>query len=202
MTTPQAISEFWQLFQRREAELAAAKSADSPVYDALLDQLQKIGAGLYLEFSANTAQRELIVSADGDRSLFPVARAVVAAAPDVGGWTIRALKPKLGFPMVTTWGKVELKIEELVFEPLEAEGTDDLGLLILIPGLADEDLDDAHNAVLRALDHGLGEEHLAEAVRHTEVAPLPPDEKADDYIALVELESFIEWRARRRSGKA
>jgi hypothetical protein len=195
-----AIDEFWLLFQQRATDLAMTKSADTPVYDALLEQLQKIAPGLYFEFSVSPGEREMIVTADGDSSLFPLARAIVTAAPVVDGWTIRALKPKLGFPESIRWEGLELKIEDIVFEPLEGEETDELELRILIPGLDQKDVEDAHNAILRAMDHGLGEEKLAEAVQYTEVCPLPTGATTSDFIPLVELDNFIEWRERKRGG--
>ena len=54
--------------------------------------------------------------------------------------------------------------------------------------------------MLRALDHGLGEEKFADAVQFTEVRPLPPGAAATDYIPLRNLEKFIEWRDSRRGG--
>lgn len=200
MTLPNdAIVAFWSLFRESASELAASGSADSYVYDQLLDQLQKVAPGLYLEFCSDPRGCELILTADGDRELFSIARTIVAAAPAIDGWRIRALKPKLGFPETTSWGGLTLRIDDLVFDPLELDGSD-LGLRIFVPGIEAEDVEDAHNAVLRALDHGLGEEGLAETVQFTEVRPLPADAAATDYIPLQDLEKFIDWRDRQRRG--
>lgn len=196
---PSAIAGFWLLFRQRAADLASADSAESPVYDVLLEELHRIDPRLFLEFSAEPAACELIVTAEGDRSLFPLARTVVAAAPPVEGWTIRALKPKLGFPESVRWENLSLRTADILFDPLEREDSDDLGLRILVPGMLEKDADDAHNAVLRAMDHGLGEEKLAESVHYTEVRPLSPDDATDDFIPLVELDAFIQWRESRRS---
>jgi hypothetical protein len=193
-----AVSDFWQLFRQRAAELAVARSADVPVYDVLLDQLQKVDRGLYFEFSADPGACELIITAEGNRSLFPLVRAIVAAAPTVHGWTMHALKPKLGFPETTGWENLHLRTADIVFDPLECEGSDDLGLRIFIRGIDEKDIEDAHNAVLRTLDHGLGEEKFAETVHYTEVRPLPADAATDDFIPLVELEEFILWREGKR----
>jgi hypothetical protein len=57
--------------------LARVESADDPVYNELLDKLQEIEPGLCLEFSAGRSPCELIVSADGNQELFPVARVAV-----------------------------------------------------------------------------------------------------------------------------
>ncbi len=200
MTAPSnATQAFWSLFQERASDLAIAKSADGAVYDQLLEKLQEIDPGLYLEFCSDPRERELIVTADGKRALFPLARAIVSAAPAVDGWSIRALKPKVGFPKTAAWEGLTITLKAIVFDPLELDGSD-LGLRIFIPGIQEKDIDKAHNAVLRALDHGLGEEHFAESVQSVEVRPLPADTVADDFIPLRDLERFIEWREGRRKG--
>ncbi len=167
------IAEFWNLFQQCAVDLAVCKSADSPVYDALLEKLQRIDPGLYLEFSAGPGACELIIRAEGNRALFSLVLEVVAAAPVIDGWTILALKPQLGCPKTTQWEGLTLLLADIVFDPLEEDGSSELGLRLFVPGLEEKDIDDAHNALLRALDHILGEERFAEAVRFTEVLPLP-----------------------------
>ena len=195
-----AVPAFWSLFQACALDLAVVNSADSVVYDRLLARLQEIDPALYLEFCAEPGACELIVTAEGERSLFPLVRSIVAEAPAVDGWTIRALKPKIGFPATTRWEALTLNIGDIVFEPLERKGSDELGLRIFIPGIRATDTEDAHNAVLRAMDHGLGEERLADAVRFVEVRPLPADVNPSNLIPLSELDSYIEWRDRRRRG--
>lgn len=193
-----AISEFSTLFQQHAADLALAESADSPIYDVLLEKLHQIDTGLYLELSMDTEACELVITAEGDRSLFPLVHEIVAAAPKVERWTIRALKPKLGFPATVSWNDLELSIDDIMFEPLEIQGSDELGLRPLVPGIEAQDVENAHNAVLRAMDHGLGEERLAEAVEYTELLPLRAGEASDGW-PLVELESFIRRRENRHS---
>jgi len=192
------IARFWSLFQQRAANLAAAESADCVQYDELLAALHEIDPGLYLEFSIGAEECELIVTADGDQARFPIAHEVVAAAPAVDGWTFRCLKPKVGLPKVVQWENLTLSTATIVFDPLEREGSDDLGLRIFVPGIESRQIDDAHNAVLRAMDHILGEKRFAESVQHTEVQPLPPGADTKDLIPLADLDSFIEWRARRK----
>ena len=142
----------------------------------------------------------MIVTADGNRDLFPIARAVAAAAPEVEGWTIRALKPRLGLPETARWGDLTVNIDTMVFEPLENDESE-LGLRIFVPGLNPKDADAAHNAVLRALDHALGEEMFAVRVcttqrwSHFRWMRLPTITSRSAIS-----ESFIEWRDRRRGG--
>jgi hypothetical protein len=196
-----AIAEFWKVFEACEARLALAESAVDSAYEVLLAKLHEIDSGLYLEFCSDPTESELIVTADGDRSLFPLVREIVAAAPTLRGWTIRALKPKLGFPTTVSWDDLTIRIEEVVFAPLENEGTEDFGLRLFVPGIRPADTDNAHSAMLRALDHGLGEEKLAQAVHFTEVRPLPEEAEPADFIPLVELETFLEWRETSRGAE-
>lgn len=192
-----AIAAFWLRFEIAAPQLAVVSSADDPVYDEVLDHLQAVEPGLYLEFSNSDRPFELIITADGDADLFAAAREVVASAPVVDGWDIRALKPKLGFPERVQWEGQEIDVADLRFASLECDGSDDLGLLIFVPGLADGNIDAAHSAVLRLLDHGLGEERAAAAIQHTELAPLTTGAPSDGTIALVNLERFLDWRSRR-----
>lgn len=199
-----AILEFWRFFQEHEAELASASTADHPVYDLILEQLQKVDRGLYFEFCTNAPKKELIISADGEQALFPVVDCVVRNAPDIEGWLIFALKPQLGFPVNATWEGFSVKIADVVFEPLERTGSDELGIRMFVVGLRPEDVDKAHNALLRVIDHGLGERAFAESVHFTEVLPLPSGSSPKDHIPITDLEKYIEWRNKKlkdRSGK-
>lgn len=197
MKNQKEVAEFWQSFKSNSRRLEQARSADSAAYDELLEALQKIDDGLFFEFAVSPGDCELIVTAEGKRNLFSLVEQIVAAAPTVKGWKIFALKPKLGFPEFVQWEGYQVAISEVVFDPLENE-SDELGLRLLVPDMADEDTDSAHNALLRAIDHGLGERQFAEAVAYTEVAAL--EDGANEFIPLADLENFIQWRKKRRAG--
>lgn len=188
---------FWSLFRERAMHLARVESADNAVYDELLEKLQEIEPGLFIEFSASQPECELIITADGDRALFAAARAAVAQAPRLDGWTIQALKPRLGMPATAAWEGVTVEIDKVVFEPLQADDSDQ-GLRIYVPGLAQADVDAVHRALLMALDHALGEERFALGIQFTEVLPMPAGFDPDAHIPLRDLEQFMDWRDRRR----
>jgi hypothetical protein len=196
MSRSDAIKQFWRSFEQKAGALAQVKSADESLYDELLEELQRVDEGLYIEISTPPGQCKLIITAEGNRELFELVDDVVSAAPQVNGWTVIALKPKLGFPAFAQWEGVRIDIKEVVFEPLIAEDSDELGLRLLVPGIDEHDLENAHNGLLRALDHILGERQFAESVQFTELDRL--EEPSDEYIPLVELEQFIEWRAKQR----
>jgi hypothetical protein len=195
MTNRELIADFWLLFERRCDALRDAQAADHPAYNELIVQLKRIHPGLWIEFSAEPGDRHFIITADGDKSLFKLVEAVVAAAPEKSDWQILALKPKLGFPQTTKWEGLTIRIEDVVFDPLAKNGAPEIGLRLYVPGIAHDDVDDAHNALLRVLDHGLGEKRFAEAVQYTEVSPLA--DAAEKYIPLTQLERYLDWRDRR-----
>jgi hypothetical protein len=200
-SSPPDFQGFWSLFRERAVRLARVESADDPVYNELLDKLQEIEPGLFIEFSASQPECELIITADGDRELFPAARTAVAQAPRLDCWTVQALKPRLGMPVTAAWEGVAVKIDEVVFEPLQADDSDQ-GLRMYVPGLQPADVDAAHNALLRALDHALGEERFALGVQFTEVLPMPANFDPKVHIPLRDLEQFMDWRDRRREREA
>src|SRR5687767_4086266 len=113
------ITEFWSLFRKRADALVLANSPDAPVYDELLACLQNVSPGLYFEFCVESEPRELIVTAEGDRSLFRLAHALVAAAPPLPGWTLFALRPQLGFPETFGWDDLTLATSRTYFDAVE-----------------------------------------------------------------------------------
>ena len=104
-------------------------------------------------------------------------------------------------PATATWEGLTIDIDEIVFEPLQSDDSDQ-GLRIYVPGIEQADVDAAHNALLRALDHALGEERLALSIQFTEVVPISADFDPDLHIPLRDLERFMDWRDQRRKGNA
>jgi hypothetical protein len=192
----QRIDNFWIEFQDLKDALAEISTADHPAYDAVLWHLQQIDSRLYFEFSTSAEICELIITAEGNAELFDLVEQTVARAPELNACRVFALKPKLGFPISTTWEGLVVKMSDVVFDPQSRKGSSDLGLRIFVAGLAPDDVDRAHAAILRAIDHGLGERSFAEKVQFLEVLPLPAGTPPDDYIPLTDLEKYIDWRSR------
>jgi hypothetical protein len=195
-TCPAAIDDFWVSFQEDKDALAKISTADHPAYDAVLRKLQQLDSGLYFEFSPSSESNELVITADGDAELFDLVEEIVACAPRLDGWRVFALKRKQGFPETVTWQGFNISMSEVVFDPLNREGSRDLGLCIYVQGLARDDVDYAHSAILRAIDFGLGERSFAENVQYVEVRPLPVGSRLEDFIPLADLEKYIDWRSR------
>jgi len=69
-----------------------------PAQTELERRLHTVNKGLVWEMGVDkvSGARELTISADGDKSLFPVVRDLVAAAPKIDGWRILALRQPKG----------------------------------------------------------------------------------------------------------
>lgn len=195
-----AIQDFWTLFSLRADALAKIQSAEDPVYEEILSKLHEINDGLFFELSTKGGKAQLVITAEGETSLFGLVDDIVAAAPVTDGWSFIALKPKVGLARSVTWEGHSIDCSEVVFEPLEDEKSGDFGIRLLIPDLSDEQRDSAHNGLLRVLDHALGERRFADEIKFTDVAALDSD--ADDYIPLSALDRFVDWRKEQRQKKS
>jgi hypothetical protein len=193
------VEAFWNWFKVNEAGLRAALGPSDPLWNLALERLHGIDERLWIELSRPDGHiREFIVTAQGNTAAFDVADALIAAAPEMRGWQMIALKPAMGFDFITEYEDLTLDSREMWFLPLEnASAPGSLGLRIGIPGLEPERCSEALDAVLMMLDTGLGERTAATKVQHVEVSPLPPNPESDGFIELPELPDYLAWRARK-----
>ncbi|MGB0579572.1 MAG: hypothetical protein ACPGVU_07720 [Limisphaerales bacterium] len=170
------IEKFWQVFSDHRSDFSEMESADDPNYAIVLKHLQKVSPDIYFEFMTSPEGNELIITADGERSLFPLVEEIIAAAPDLSDWTFLALKPQFDFPETTEWEGVQIRIADVRCILLECVDTDELGLQLIVPHLNPAKEDALLNALLRAIDHGLGERRFAESIDFTELVDTPAAE--------------------------
>lgn len=97
-------SRFWSWFRTNEHRLRAAivsPKADDPLFDELLEQLQREGDGLYFLMGGDAdGEMEFIVTPEGDPEHFDAVESFVASAPKLDRWTIIAFKPPMGHEFV------------------------------------------------------------------------------------------------------
>lgn len=194
-----AVSRFWTWFRANEAKLWAMPNGGDPFWDIALRQLQLVDKGLRFEMSdPRGGQRDFVITAEGNRRLFPLVDSLVAAAPALRRWTFTPLKPAMGFDFTHHYEDVLYDPKAMWFQPLEwAERPQDLGLRIGVPSLRELDQDAAEFAVTVILETGLGERERAADVQHMEVVRKPNDPAKEGYIELPELPEYIAWRKRK-----
>lgn len=193
------IAAFWAWFNDHREVISRLESPEDPLWDEALGVLKKVDEGLWFEMSEpDGGVRDLVITAEGNEELFPLAEAVVRAAPKIAGWTFTALKPAMGFEFTTEYEGIELDPASMWFIPLESEeDPDSVGVEIAIPGYDAESHRIYANAVLVILETGLGERAVAE-LAVVDVAEPPEDPEAAGYIELPELADFLEWRKKKR----
>lgn len=171
------IDEFWVWFANKGESFRDPERIHSSALDQMRDHLYKIQPGLTYELCvSNGRTTELVISADGDRNLFPKVFEVVDAAPNLVGWKITAFRQP---------GKIDGKIEMngISLSPIdmwfatEPDGSR-TGITLYIRGLTEENRKQILSLAFVMLDNALGEFVVETAVGFIEFAALPPSPEA------------------------
>lgn len=198
------IHSFWSWLQDHRAALDAMDTPEHPFWDEVLERLQDMDEGLWMEVSMpGAAPRELVLTAGGDPGLFALVERIVSLAPPLDGWLFVALKPPMGFGFTTRYEGIDLNPAEMWFAPLVSEEAPEiLGLSVAVPGFVDDLEQEIGSGVLILLDTALGERSAAIDVELVEVCevPLQPDEEG--FLPLGDLMNYIEWRRHQRAAGA
>jgi hypothetical protein len=195
------IEEFWAWFSKHIHEFSRPETTGEGIWELALQHLKKVDVHFWFELSRDRHPvREFIVTVEGHTESFPIAEEFVRLAPNIEGWTFKALKPAQGFQFKTTYEGTLFDPRQMWFLPLQSEShPDDLGLRVAVAGLDGMDKRKAHNAVLIILDTGIGERSAALDIQHIELTELPTDPASLGYIELPELAYYIAWRKKRHA---
>ena len=191
-----AKDKFWSWFIRHEVDLTEHQSADDPILDTLLEELQLVHPEFFFLISTNSNPHEFIVTVEAKRSLFSLVEEFVASAPRIPSWEIIALKPAQGFDFKTTYEGQQYDPKAMWFLPLikRTNSASLLGLRVGVPNFSSQKQKEIQFATLVLLDTCLGERSVAEDIFHVEVGALPAHPAGDGYIELTELPKYIQWR--------
>jgi hypothetical protein len=151
-----AIDGFWRWFVANASELSADPDGDA-VCDAISGELAKVHEGLVGELSRGPhSDPTLIISANGNRALFPFVERVFTARPAVPGWEILAFRPPAteGDLGVINMDGHELDTKLIRFVAWPVDGK--LEVDVYVPGYTDEDETIGAMGFI-ALDHTVGE---------------------------------------------
>lgn len=131
MSSPEAA--FWRWFQANEQDLLAVVTAQEPVCDALLEEMQRVHPDLTFEFGPVLDDgREFVVSAGGIKEAFPAVERLTAAAPPLPRWTVIPFRPGREGMQRLQLGPVTLVAAEVL---VRAEPDDEkVGITLALPG--------------------------------------------------------------------
>lgn len=153
---------FWRWFAENEGRYRNFELC-GPEQDGLMRELDRalarVHRGLKYEIGKpdqEGAERELVISADGIRQLFPTVQALVGAAPALPGWKISAFRqPKDLSQISLEIPGVKVSPSDLWFA-LQPEG-DRIGVSIYLSGFDDPTSQPAMLVGFLMLDCALGE---------------------------------------------
>jgi hypothetical protein len=169
-----AADAFWTWFGARADRLLRIERSPDPLLTELAAELGRVRPGLVYELGPHGEDpRSFVVSADGISTLFPEVLRLVAAAPELPGWSIRAFRPRRP-------GAVRVEIEGCslgtgdVWFRAFPEGSR-VRLQLFVRGLTDALFAERATAVFLLLDAALGERDAEEKLGSISWRPLPED---------------------------
>lgn len=170
-------STFWTAFSaaRRsiEARLAACAPVRGPVpypilyarFGELIEALAAFDRSLTPEFERMDEGWRFVVSADGALESFAAARQLVAAAPELPGWSVCALRPRRPAPVRVDGPGVSLDFARLRFA--YGLANDRMVAMALIDGPTPQDRYEAQFLARRLVADLLGEADYAQWIADT-----------------------------------
>lgn len=162
------IIAFWNWFETSNQRLSQWNSSRDENVSEILSKLKTIVGGLAVELNqTENGVTELTISADGNIDNFPVVSRIVAAAPKLENWQIRAFRKRLPLEkaskMEMSFEGVILKPSQMFFWPIDLG--DSLDVIVYLQGLTAENRNFLSYFGLMVLDNLLGEYDCVKRVR-------------------------------------
>ncbi|WP_025743529.1 hypothetical protein [Aquimarina pacifica] len=156
------IEVFWKEFETNETEISKLKTEEQLV--RLNKMVKKISPGLLIEFFNNQVEQDnLVISADGNKTLFSLVHQIVDSSIDSEFFNFIALRQETpGYHGFKIEGK-ELLIEEMTFIPQEM----DYGLFVIFVFSNKSNTIDRgflENYGMNTIDYLIGEKKFSEDI--------------------------------------
>lgn len=188
------IDIFWKWFVENKVKYETLPD-QGPELDERLDliitQLRKIEDGLAVEISREfQGVRDIVISAEGDRSKFAIVQAIVSKAPKIDKWTVTAFRQRNPEGFSLRVGDLEFDPSKMYFDPI-VEG-DTLDVIVYAEKLSKYDYNEAAYYGLITLDNVLGEYDCVMKVRHYDFRDTKELPKKHDLKHLTDLPKFVD----------
>ncbi len=165
--TGKGAAAFWTWFSAHADELHANTDLQKTM-ESISAELEKAYPGVFAEIGKDKDQLLLVISADGNKKLFPQVQEVYAARPTVPGWKIVAFRQRDPFFAIEMAGKkIEPKTVKFVGTPAEGK----LDIDVYLPGYKKDDQDMGKLGFI-ILDHVIGEYDMETKIGGIEFAAL------------------------------
>jgi hypothetical protein len=155
---PASHAAFWSWVGQHLAELKAVKTGQEPVAHQLKAQLAQVHPALVYELGVGKRPFEVIISADGKTELFPLVKALVAAAPPLDGATAVAFRPRKPATTSIESEYGTLSGADLSFEPQgDEEKPGFIALVVHVKGLTPANRDGYERMAFTLIEAVVGE---------------------------------------------
>jgi hypothetical protein len=185
--------QFWRWFAANSERLKGLSSRDDRG-NALIAEIDRELARVHhgLTWEHDPKEGVLVISADGNRKLFPAVQKLVAAAPSIPGWRIVGFRQRslLGDGFSLEYSNYKVRFSDPWFR-LEPDGTK-VGVTLFLPHPQEADRQAIGSAAFLLLDMALGEYDVETKLGFVEWKPLPEQPTAQGLRPFKELPSAVD----------
>jgi hypothetical protein len=171
MSKAEDIEQFWTWFDENEEALFELVSDDDPLFGELTSELGRIDGRLTFELHPRGAngKREFVLSADGNKELFPTVEQLYLNAPALERWTWVKFRPRRDRILdITAYGKT-VKVDEVRF--MLARDGKKVGIVLFLPDY-EPNLDKEYGTIaFLFLEEALGEYAVETQVGFLQLRP-------------------------------
>ena len=186
-------NKFWKWFKRNEASLYKSEVGYNSEVQKLSQKLSEYKDGITYEISGEkNGKKELIISADGIKDLFPYVQSLYKEAPKFERWSIIAFRPRM-----QNFTEINLEYSGKNFNPNELwiyykveEGFFDL--IIYHPEFSEKEENHFISGAFILLDIVLGEYDVVTGIRYIDNQLLPNNPKDEGLISFIELRDVFD----------
>ncbi|WP_090465633.1 DUF695 domain-containing protein [Mucilaginibacter sp. OK268] len=204
-TPIKTYDDFWSWFRSNEKSffnvIKQQGDIEKEFFSKLSPKLNELKSGFFfLTGMMNDNTAELILTADGNIKNINFVEELVAAAPEINGWKLTALKPPSNIQdTYIEMAGYKFSSDNIWFYPNNNEWhPDEIDVTIIHPDLNENNRNDITNGVYIFLDNFLGELNFVTTIDNLNVvgnddveAERVPIEKLNDYLIWREKE-FVE----------
>jgi hypothetical protein len=181
-------AQFWSWFAQNAPRVATIKTGHEPIAGELAAQLNRVDGDLTWEVGVTQEPKELVISASGIQSAFPVVKRLVAAAPPISGWKIVAFRPRRKANLVIDFGDYRLDPAKAWFKASPRRGK--LDIQVFVPDYRDSEA--VKQAAFLLLDGLLGEYDVETRIAAIEIQGVPANPMTAGLRPVAELPTAVD----------
>lgn len=185
---------FWKWFVENQSRFEHFEREQDILLNELSDAIHAYRSGLVFEVGAKkkAGVREIIISADGIKELFPAVSKLVATAPKIEGWSVIAFRPRMDdyARLTVEYRGRSFDPKEIWFHPRTNDGR--FEVIFYHPTYRDEDRPLIISGSYILLDMALGEYDVVTGISQLDHQLLPENPAAKGLKPFSELRSVFD----------